>query len=43
MGKVEPVTASILVAALVPVVTNLISGFFGSLMKPTDYQDVIFI
>jgi hypothetical protein len=40
MAKIEPVTTSIIVAALVPVVTNFISGFFGSLMKPTDYQDV---
>ena len=38
--RVEPASASLIVAALVPVVTNFISGFFGHLNKPSDYQDV---
>ena len=38
--RVDPATSSLVVAAVVPIITSLVSGFINFLQKPTDYQDV---
>lgn len=39
--KIEPVTTSLLVSALLPVAINALSGLWGFLTKPSDFQDTI--
>ena len=40
-SRIDPVTGTMLAAALVPIVTNMLSGFLGFLFKPSDFHDTV--